>query len=63
MPGLNQNDEIQRHIDSRFVAASKAVWRIFQFPIHKQIQNVVRLRVHLPGHHFVVFNTDEPPNI
>ena len=68
MPGLNlryqvsnQNDEIQRHIDSRFVGASEGVWRIFQFPIHKQIPNVVRLQIHLPGRHFVVFNADDLP--
>jgi len=57
----NKDDEIQRHIDSRFVGASEGVWRIFQFPIHKQVPNVVRLQIHLPGCHFVVFDPDEPP--
>jgi len=45
----NENDEIQRHIDSRFLGASEGAWRIFEFPIHKQVPNVVRLHVHLPG--------------
>ena len=43
------------------MGASQSVWRIFQFPIHKQIPNVVRLNIHLPGQHFFVFNPDEPP--
>ena len=55
------DDEIQRHIDSRFIGSSEAVWRIFHFHIHKQVPNVVRLQIHLPGNHFVAFDPDEPP--
>ena len=43
------------------MGASEGAWRIFEFPIHKQVPNVVRLQIHLPGQHFVVFNPDEPP--
>jgi hypothetical protein len=43
------------------VGASEGAWRIFQFPIHHQVPNVVRLQIHLPGHHFVVFDPDEDP--
>jgi hypothetical protein len=57
---VSTNDEIQFHIDSRFIGASEAVWRIFHFYIHKQVPNVVRLQVHLPGNHFVTFDPDEP---
>ena len=42
------------------MGASEGAWRIFQFPIHKQVPNVVRLHIHLPGQHFVVFDPDEP---
>ena len=59
-PQVSTNDEIQFHIDSRFIGASEAVWRIFHFHIHKQVPNVVHLQIHLPGNHFVTFNPDEP---
>jgi hypothetical protein len=42
------------------VSAIEAAWRIFHFTIHRQVPNVVRLQVHLPGHHFVTFDADEP---
>jgi hypothetical protein len=47
-------------IDSRYVLAAEAAWRIFHFPIHRQVPNVVRLQVHLPGYHFVTFDPEEP---
>jgi len=59
-PQVSENDEIQHHIDTRFIGASEAVWRIFHFHIHKQVPNIVRLQVHLPGNHFVVFDPEEP---
>lgn len=57
---VSANDEIQSHIDSRFIGASEAVWRIFHFHIHKQVPNIVRLQVHLPNSQFVTFDPDEP---
>ena len=57
----NENDEIQRHIDSRFIGASEAAWQIFKFSIHEQVINVVCLDIHLPGGNFVPFNPNEPP--
>ena len=43
------------------MGASESAWRIFEFPIHKQVPNVVRLQIHLPGQHFVTFDPNEPP--
>jgi hypothetical protein len=57
---VSKNDEIQRFIDSRYISAIEAAWRIFHFTIHRQVPNVVRLQVHLPGYHFVTFDPDEP---
>ena len=57
---VSKNDEIQRFIDSRYISAAEAAWRIFHFAIHRQVPNVVRLQVHLPGYHFVAFDPDEP---
>lgn len=47
-------------IDSRYISAAEAAWHIFHFAIHRQVPNVVRLQVHLPGYHFVTFNPQEP---
>ena len=60
MRQVSKNDEIQRFIDSRYISAVEAAWHIFHFVIHRQVPNVVRLQVHLPGYHFVIFDPDEP---
>jgi hypothetical protein len=57
---ISKNDGTQRFIDSRYISAIEAAWRIFHFHIHRQVPNVVRLQVHLPGYHFVTFDPDEP---
>ena len=56
---MESHDEIREHIDGRFIGASEGVWRIFHFDMHNEFPNVVRLEVHLPGHHLVRFNPDE----
>ena len=57
---VSENDEIQLYINTCFIGASEAVWRVFHFYIHKQVLNVVRLQVHLPSNHFVIFDPEEP---
>jgi hypothetical protein len=56
---INNRDEIKRYTEGRYISPSEAVHRIFQFDIHDQVPNVVRLQVHLPGRHMVTFNPDE----
>ena len=51
----NANDEVQRHLDARYLGASEAAWRIFEFPTHGQSHAVERLAVHLPGREWVHF--------
>lgn len=46
-------DEIQQHIDARYLGAAEAVWRLFEFPIHGASHSVERLSVHLPGQQLV----------
>ncbi|PPQ82287.1 hypothetical protein CVT25_008437 [Psilocybe cyanescens] len=53
---VNLRDEVKQFIDGRYISAPDAVWRIFHYELHEQIPNVVRLQVHLPDHHMVVFN-------
>ena len=47
------HDELQAHIDARYLGAAEAAWRLFGFPIHGCSHAVERLAVHLPGQHFV----------
>jgi hypothetical protein len=41
-------DEVKLYLDSRYVSACEGIWRLFQFPMHEEFPNVVRLQVHLP---------------
>jgi hypothetical protein len=59
---VNKQDEIKRFIDARYVSSPESVWRIFQNDLHSQEPNVVRLQVHLPGQHLVVYDPDEDIN-
>lgn len=52
-------DEIKHYLDARYVSPTEASWRIFHFDVHEQESNVVRLAIHLPGHHLVTFNPNE----
>jgi hypothetical protein len=52
-------DEVSEYKDSRYIAAIEAAWRIFEFPIVHQHPPVVRLQVHLPGNHLMIFDPTE----
>jgi hypothetical protein len=56
---INDHDEIKRYSEGRYISPSEAVHRIYQFNVHEQVPNVVRLQIHLPGQHMVTFNPDE----
>ena len=51
-----QRDEIRWWIDGWYISPPEAAWCILQFEMHDQIPPVVRLQVHLKGHHMVTFN-------
>ncbi|UYV72234.1 hypothetical protein LAZ67_9002265 [Cordylochernes scorpioides] len=52
------HDEIKSHMDSRYVSAPEAGWRLFSFPMHQQSHSIMRLQVHLPGQQSICFNED-----
>ena len=54
-----QRDEIRRWIDGRYISPPEATWRILRFEMHDQVPAVIRLQVHLKGHHMVAFNPNE----
>lgn len=50
------DDEVKQYINGRYFSAAEAAWRIFQFPVHDQHPNIVRLPLHLPHEQCIVFN-------
>ena len=60
---INDRDEIKRYTEGRYISPSEAIHRIYEFDVHGQVPNVVRLQIHLPGQHMVTFNPEEDINI
>ncbi|UYV79082.1 hypothetical protein LAZ67_17001066 [Cordylochernes scorpioides] len=52
------HDEMKSHMDSRYVSAPEAGWRLFSFPMHQQSHSIMRLQVHLPRQQSICFNED-----
>ena len=48
-------DEIQEYISGRWVGASEAMWRIFEFDLHEMGPHVIRLEVHEEDKHTIVY--------
>ncbi|XP_028116875.1 uncharacterized protein LOC114314599 [Camellia sinensis] len=49
-------NEIQQYLDARYIGPPEAAWRIFNHHLHAEMPTVVRLVLHLPGIHRVLFN-------
>ena len=49
------HDEITHYMDTRYISASEASWRIFNLRLHETEPHVERLAVHLEGGQRVVF--------
>ena len=41
-------DEVREYLDARYVSASEACWRLFEFDLHHRHPPVQRLQLHLP---------------
>jgi len=48
-------DEITSYLDTRYIAAPEAMWRLREYKMHDKSHTVKRLAVHLPLMHNVVF--------
>lgn len=60
---VDRNDEISWYLNARYIAGPESIWRIYHFEISDLFPNVVRLQIHLPGHHLVTYNPDEDPAV
>ncbi|XP_028077475.1 uncharacterized protein LOC114279434 [Camellia sinensis] len=52
-------NEIQQYLDARYIGPPEAAWRIFGHHLHAEMPTVVRLALHLPGMHRVLFNPND----
>ncbi len=55
----NSDDEITNYLNARYVSASEACWRLFNFGLQKRSHKVERLPVHLPNQQSVIFQENE----
>src|SRR5581483_166480 len=61
---VNPQDEIKKYVNARYVSASEAIWRLFNFHLQQRSHKVERLPIHLPNQQMIVFNdTDELSSI
>lgn len=60
---LYRDDEITRHVLGRYISASEAAWRLFQFDTHDRFPTVTRLQIHLENDHVVAFRPNESAEV
>lgn len=56
--GVLRHDEVSTFLNTRYVSACEAAYRIFAYSMHEQSHNVIRLPVHLPQEQHVYFTND-----
>jgi hypothetical protein len=56
---IQYQNKVSELKDCRYIRASEASWRLFEFPIHHQQPAVMSLQVYLPDQHMIVFNANE----
>ncbi|XP_064631618.1 uncharacterized protein LOC135489918 [Lineus longissimus] len=56
------HDEIETYLNARYISASEAFWRIYNFPLHQKYPPVEKLPCHLPGEQVVLFEPNAAAN-
>src|SRR6202789_2694972 len=56
-------DEVKLYLDSRYVSACEGLWRLYEFSMHEEVPNIVRLQVHLPNQQLITWNEDNAPDV
>jgi hypothetical protein len=52
----NSTNEIQQYIDAQYLSVAEGVNSLLSFKKHMEWPLVIRLVVHLPGQHNIIFN-------
>ena len=52
-------DEVNLYLQARYCGPTEGCWRIFEYRVHEEAPNVVRLAVHLPGQHSFTWKADD----
>ena len=59
-PNQNDKDEIHKFVNSRFMTATEAYWRVFSYDTHGRDPSIQRLAVHEENMQLVTFSEDRP---
>ena len=57
---LGDGDEIKQYLDSHYVSAPEAHHRLYEFRMHEEVPNVVRLQLHIKDQQYAVFDLQDP---
>lgn len=57
------NNEIERFVNARYISASQAFWRLYEFKIHHRYPAVMKLPCHLENEQFVLFTESDAADI
>ena len=49
------HNEVSHYLDTRWVSAPEAIWRLSEFEMHAQSHSIIRLPIHLPNQQQVYF--------
>ena len=55
----NERNEVQDYVNARYISASEAFWRLYEYNIHGISPPVEKLPLHLPGEQSVLFEEGE----
>ena len=59
---ISDHDEINRHLNGRYIGSTEAVWRLFEFSTDQELPSVTTLALHLPDDQAVYFSDCEAPD-
>ena len=46
---LTNGNEVSQYLRGHYIGPFEAIWRLFEFSIHKEFPPVIQLAVHFPG--------------
>jgi hypothetical protein len=58
----NVINEVEKYWNGLYISFSKALWKIFQFPIHERFPTVVHLTIYLENRQRIYFNNEDLQN-